>query len=324
MPNSIAPKLLHKPAAGSFQSRPRLARSPVPPLHDDDYEPSGAEAPADPTDGAGALPNGQTSAEAEDTADVDAAAAEQAARILSLSWDGTDGGAPWYAAEPRPETKHTLPHHRRFGSDGAPTSPGLGLAGVQASFSRLRTHEAVGAPRTANVSTIPTMSHVVAPPICGGAPATRDACATSDTRTCLSMANWHGLISLQPGAPVVYEGAHGIVRRANPARGSYAIHLLAEQRTIDVPFDAANLHADVTATSMDAPAEHAAQSATTRSSLSGGSGSGGKGLDGVRARLAARERARPTSRGTSSSSRSMSPIRRPVSKAQCFSSVRMM
>ena len=61
----------------------------------------------------------------------------------------------------------------------------------------------------------------------------------------LSMAQWHHAIKLQPGAPVHLDGQRGVVRRANALRETYAVHLLDEQRTVEVPFDSEALCADV-------------------------------------------------------------------------------
>ena len=61
----------------------------------------------------------------------------------------------------------------------------------------------------------------------------------------VSMAEWHKVIKLQAGAPVLFDGVRGVVRRANPVRATYAIHLPSEQRTVDVPFGSEALWADV-------------------------------------------------------------------------------
>ena len=69
--------------------------------------------------------------------------------------------------------------------------------------------------------------------------------STSVSPALIPMAEWHRVIRLHPGAPVCYRGERGVVRRANPMRETYAVHLVMEQRTVDVPFAAADLHADV-------------------------------------------------------------------------------
>ena len=61
----------------------------------------------------------------------------------------------------------------------------------------------------------------------------------------VSMAEWHKVIKLQAGAPVLFNGLRGVVKRANPIRETYAVHFPSEQRTLDVPYGSEGLWADV-------------------------------------------------------------------------------
>jgi len=81
--------------------------------------------------------------------------------------------------------------------------------------------------------------------------------------------------SLSTGAPVLYEGARGIVRRANPIRETYAVHLLDEQRTVDVPYGSDALWADIGEPALCSSAGHASAKSTSGTCSSGGSASRG-------------------------------------------------
>ena len=117
------------------------------------------------------------------------------------------------------------------------------------------------------------------------------------------MAEWHRMIRLQPGAPVLFHGARGVVRRLNPIRETYAVHLISEQRTVDVPFGAPELHADVSKRHVVPPSDDVPpMTNVSRHSLPAGGGGPCGGPAGGR-RVAAPQ---------------------PRSQSQCFSSARMM
>ena len=232
-----------------FASRPKLHRSPT----RESPDPEASERGPTPT----------RSAEAE-TATANTATAAAAAAAQS-GWSAAGGGGPWWAAEPRPDSKH-----RRTNSDGAGgggsggggsgggRGGGGGLSSINASFSSLRPQQGAAASETAA-----QQQRNSGGGRCSGGPRpSREGNLTSrsgsfdggnmkgsDTispEKSFSMADWHKMIRLQPGAPVLYQGLRGIVRRSNPVRESYAIHLPDEQRTVDVPFGDADLRADVT------------------------------------------------------------------------------
>ena len=104
------------------------------------------------------------------------------------------------------------PQHRRSGSGGGGSGSGGGGGGGECSIDGL-------------------------PP---------DSSAFSDAT--FSMADWHSMIRLQPGAPVRVHGFRGIIRRANPLREASAVFLPDEQRTIEVPFRSEALREDRTLT----------------------------------------------------------------------------
>ena len=71
-----------------------------------------------------------------------------------------------------------------------------------------------------------------------------------------------------------------MVRRANPVRESYAIHLVEEQRTVDVPFCAAELRADVTRSPTNATPATAGAAGGRHAPPTGATGSTGGGARG--------------------------------------------
>ncbi len=126
---------------------------------------------------------------------------------------------------------------------------------------------------------------------CGCTPSPR-----AEGAAMVSMADWHKVIRLQSGAPVLYDGMRGTVRRANPVRQTYAVHLLDEQRTVDVPFGSDALWADV---------------------------GGGEPVCCSSGRAGASGGARSSGSGGSSTSKGMRSAANPCS-SDCFSSAKLM
>ena len=65
------------------------------------------------------------------------------------------------------------------------------------------------------------------------------------------------------------------MRRANPIRETYAVHLLDEQRTVDVPYGSDALWADIGEPAFCSSTGHASAKSTSGTCSSGGSASRG-------------------------------------------------
>ena len=136
------------------------------------------------------------------------------------------------------------------------------------------------------------------------------------------MSDWHRVIRLQPGAPVIMSGAYGTVRRVNCVRETYAVHLTKPQRIIDVPFGSPELCADLSSSpgSAGGPTGKAGKQCLrgSRATAHGAQGVGIiEGCESQAAQPLQRERNKPPRERLQVPGRKAAP-------AQCFSSSAMM